>query len=474
MDTGVGSDLYEVEVLEKQDRTVTLRLEVIHPDSNYLSDNLGFALMILLEVVEREAGAPLAAEVSFDDALDPGWLECYARGFIEDARFSVESGSVAAESSQDWIRGRLTVAVTDPAWIAHLRPGAQFDSRAFDAVGDFAACAPIHPGQVDPGAPVPEGFMSVPGALWENCELPAAVRAPAYSASGYRALDLREGTFSAADLADLDGEVVVYQGEYDNALGVGILSLDAESVRIFRVGDGYFGWSSNAPFTGRIGRAELVAGKRLGSRLRLSRLLGYLRPIVRDATVAGDSAIFRIAVPPGNTSLATLNEGQLIGGALQLLLIPLLTGDGVAAELDPSPLSWTVEREVRRLYPAEERQLSEYVDGEMRPAGDTIPPGVAQRLARGFIAKSEVVARPPAAGEVDIDSLTEAQQREWLERPWPELVLRVTPYHAEHLRQLRRPFTPAPLPYLAEAYDWEGAPAEPAKERDFWVARQNY
>lgn len=34
----MGSDLYRVNVAAKQDRTVTLRVEVVHPDSNYISD----------------------------------------------------------------------------------------------------------------------------------------------------------------------------------------------------------------------------------------------------------------------------------------------------------------------------------------------------------------------------------------------------------------------------------------------------
>ena len=66
----MGSDLYRVKVAERQDRTVKLRVEVVHPDANYLSDNESFALMMLREGTEGATAAPLAQEVSFEDTLD--------------------------------------------------------------------------------------------------------------------------------------------------------------------------------------------------------------------------------------------------------------------------------------------------------------------------------------------------------------------------------------------------------------------
>ena len=195
----MGSDLYKVKVVEKQDRTVKLRVEVVHPDSNYLSDGLSFALMVLHEGIPRDTETLLAKEISFDDTLDRGWLELYTRGFIERAETHIESGSSDAQSDKDWIKGTLTITVTDPAWIAHLVPGAEFDSRAFDQASNFEDCSPIHPGQVDPNAKMPEPFISIPGSMWDDSGLPAAVRAPAYSSSGYRAVNLKKGTFSEAE-----------------------------------------------------------------------------------------------------------------------------------------------------------------------------------------------------------------------------------------------------------------------------------
>ena len=89
----MGSDLYRVKVAAKQDRTVTLRVEVVHPDSNYISDNESFALMLLLEGTSGTQGAPLSQEMSFQDSLDRGWVELYTLGFIEKVESKIESGS---------------------------------------------------------------------------------------------------------------------------------------------------------------------------------------------------------------------------------------------------------------------------------------------------------------------------------------------------------------------------------------------
>jgi hypothetical protein len=51
-----------------------------------------------------------------------------------------------------------------------------------------------------------------------------------------------------------------------------------------------------------------------------------------------------------------------------------------------------------------------------------------------------------------------------LERPWPELLLKVTPHHAVYLRHLQEPFDPVPLRSFAAAEPWEGPPVTPATE----------
>jgi hypothetical protein len=458
----VGSDLYTVKVIEKHDRTVTLRVEVINPDQDELSENLSFALMVLREGTDGHPGAPLAMEVSFYDTLDEDWLQLYTRGFIESSRSVTEPGTAGSELERDWTKGSLTITVTDPAWIEHLQPGTEFASRAFEAASDFEDCETIRPGQTDPDAPVPEAFISVPGALWTVDGLPAAVRAPAYSASAYHAPDLRKGTLNAADLTDLDGEVVLYQNSGDDSPDVGILSLDGDSMTIYFVHPGAYGNSGRSPFTGSIGKAELIVGKRLGSRLRLSRILSHVEPVllgvIVDSVADGDAATFSIGVPPGNTRLRTLSEERLVGGALQMMLAPLQAGDEFFPQLAPAPLSWTVEREVRRVFGGEDGQLSEWLGQPVYPYD------MVERLARGFVASAEVVSQTPdRIGDVHaLDTLSEAEQRELLEQPWPQLQLKVTPHHAVYLRHLEEPFDPLPLGGFVAAQPWEGPPATPA------------
>lgn len=420
--------------------------------------------MLLHEGARDTTNATLAQEISFEDTMDRGWLELYTRGFVERSEFQVESGSSEGQTPADWLKGTLTVTVTDPAWIAHLTPGAEFDSRAYDVTSDFNDCAPIRPGQIDPNAPVPEAFIAVPGSLWDDGKLPKVVRVAAYSPSAYRMLSPRKGTLSAADLKDLDGQVVLHQGQYDDSPRIAFLHLDGESVRFFSASDGSHGHSSSSPFEGSIGKAALAPGKRLGTRLRLSRFLGNVKPKVSATRVEADAFVSTISVPPGNTSLDPLADEQLIALGFQLLVAPLLPKDSFADRLlAPSPFSWTVEREVMRLFPAEERQLTSYIDGKSVPVGDSLPDAgsLATRLARGFIAKTEVVSKPDF-GSGELDSLTEAQQRAVLEKPWAELVVKVTPHHAVYAQHLSVAGAPTTLDSVPEAQPWEGAPATPA------------
>ena len=177
--------------------------------------------MVLREGTTAATPAPLAQEISFDDTMDRGWLELSTRGFIERAETKVESGSSEGQTKEDWIKSTLTITVTDPAWVAHLTVGQEFDSHSFDAASDFV---------------------------------------------------------------------------------------------------------------GSIGKAELIPGKRLGSRLKLSRMLGNLEPKVLSAVVAGDSTTFRIAVPPANTSLESLSDDQLIALGFQLVRQPAVPEGRWAAD----------------------------------------------------------------------------------------------------------------------------------------------
>lgn len=461
----MGSDLYRVTVAKKQDRTATLRLEVVHPDSNYFSDNESFALMLLHEGTRDTSNPPLASELSFDDLLDRGFMQKYTRGFVERVEKTIESGSSEGQTKAEWLKGTLAITVTDPVWISHLAVGAAFDSRAYEVAFELDDCPAIRPGQVDPNAKPPPAFIAAPGALWEGSGLPAVVRVAAYSASAYRSPKLRKGTFQAADLKDLDGQVVVYQGEYDQSLQVGTLTLQDETIRIHYASDGGSGGSSTSSFEGSIGLAELIPGKRLGTRLKASSFLRSLKPELRSASIEGDSATFRIALPPGNETFANLSDEQQPSLGFHLLVAPLLPIDRpIPTVFTPSPLSWTLEREVLARFPAEQRQAAQYIDEKMVPIGDSMPgeSDLSVKLARAIVAKTEVVSGAAVpAGE--LDQLDEAGQRTVLSAAWPELVVKVTPTHAVYLQHLSAKFGPLGLPqWIGEAEAWTEAIPAPA------------
>lgn len=115
-------------------------------------------------------------------------------------------------------------------------------------------------------------------------------------------------------------------------------------------------------------------------------------------------------------------------------------------------------------FPAENRQISQYINGQMVPAGDTMPDesSLAERMTAGIVAKAEIVSGAALAAG-DLDALDEAGQRKALSAAWPELVVKVTPVHAAYLEHLKNPFPPSPLPqWFNDPAPWEGEVPTPA------------
>lgn len=463
----MGSDLYSVKVAEKGTHTVSLMIEVIHPDSNYISDNASFALMLLHEGARRADGAPLNEELSFDDVMDRGWVERYARGFIQGVEVSVLSGEAHASDSEQWLKAKVDITVTDPAWIQHLEIDATFESRAFEVAFSFQDHPPIHPGQVDPNAPVPEAFVAIPGALFDVEGVPQVVQAAAFSASSYRSPDLREGKFKADEISDLNGRVVLYQGKWDSSLEVGFVHIAGSSIYLLTVSNGSYGSSSSSQFEGKIGEAELIPGKRLGARLKVSELVSRMDARLTGAVVEGDSVQFTVSVPPGHSDIGRMTDDQLPGAGFIMLIAPLQPVDRFASfdKLAPGKLAWTIETEVVRLFDPQERQKSKYINGEMVPAGDTMPQAfsLATKLANGFIKNAEIVSKPDGEAP-NIDELSFQEQTEFFSKPFPELVLKITVHHEVYLEHLAEPFEPRKLQNFARAEPWEGDIPEPVTE----------
>ncbi|MCY1013679.1 hypothetical protein OV079_50760 [Nannocystis pusilla] len=162
----MGSDLYRVKVVSKKAATAVFDVKVIHPDISTIPEDRSFALMLLREAAKDSL---LAREVATADKTDKTWLKKYASGFIPSVALKCTGNSAK--------RGRLTVTVSDPAWIDHVKPGESFDTAAFQRIDKYDRHPPIlatkgaaEPPGVD-GAALDDGFLWVPREAFGDVRL---------------------------------------------------------------------------------------------------------------------------------------------------------------------------------------------------------------------------------------------------------------------------------------------------------------
>lgn len=132
------SSLYEVVVIQRQESKIQINVEVIHPDSNYINDSPGFALMLLYHNVNNNS--PIKKEVDFDDTLDEVWMKENAYAFIESVDLKMDK-----PNKKGWKKGILDITVTHPAWLEHLKDINYWDSAAFDPTDHYVICEPRLP-----------------------------------------------------------------------------------------------------------------------------------------------------------------------------------------------------------------------------------------------------------------------------------------------------------------------------------------
>lgn len=169
------SALWSATVIARRERRVTLEVCAIHPDSGEFPDSRTFAFRLIYDPayrygpgLVRQATGPLGEVVSleetFDDAFLDSRVDCFiARVTVSDVRnapLDVEAlradidrelsargvrhddGATWSDAWQDlWDAfwddpARLPTAtyeieVTEPRWIAHLAPGARWESAAY-------------------------------------------------------------------------------------------------------------------------------------------------------------------------------------------------------------------------------------------------------------------------------------------------------------------------------------------------------
>ncbi len=146
------SALFKARVEKLDDQTAQIRLFIIHPDQTrfYLVKN--FALQILWDAIDASkarggASIPLAQAISTDRILDSSYVVAHQDDFIASVEYlslknyprTVDFEAMSdKEFDQYWEneaglpQALMEVTVTDPKWIAHLAPGMEWDTTAYD------------------------------------------------------------------------------------------------------------------------------------------------------------------------------------------------------------------------------------------------------------------------------------------------------------------------------------------------------
>ncbi|GAA0726003.1 hypothetical protein GCM10009430_32500 [Aquimarina litoralis] len=145
------SALYSILVKEMENKKIILDIKVIHPDSMVIPASPGFALSIIHSRAERNS--PISEEVSLDLILNKNWMAKYARGFILDVDVEIENypgdemirdyANQYWENVNNWLRGDMTVLVSDSEWLHHLQVGDKWETASFDPTEHYESCDPI-------------------------------------------------------------------------------------------------------------------------------------------------------------------------------------------------------------------------------------------------------------------------------------------------------------------------------------------
>lgn len=441
----MGSDCYRVKVLKKTARAVSLDVRVTYPRLDIPADK-SFALMMLRE--NASGASALADAVGENEMLSEAWQRQYANGFIEsvDVRDLENVPPAAAEDDSNhpywleparWLRGKLDVVVTDPAWIAHLEPGAAWDSRAFRAAEEYDPRAPMRPGDTGGEAPNAgdDGLMWVPTRLWASSGFPsggpAVVQVPAYEPRAYRAKDPKKGTFAAKDLRDLQYRCVhaTERGEQ------GVLVLRGKNIELLRFSDGsggMSGWGHELP--GPVGLLELKPGARRGVRVPYERVLRNLEPCLVSAKVSGRRVELGLEVPPGA-------PGKLVSSATDVLALIVAPLVGSSDLTKASPLTKALRAEMKR------RDVGYF-------------PDLLPEVASGIVERFEVDA--PRANTLDLDAAPQSEVKAFFSAPWPVCKVTAEVFQPAFLEHLAKPLRPTVLDYvrppMKKPAKWSGPP----------------
>ncbi|WP_434426396.1 adenylate/guanylate cyclase domain-containing protein [Nannocystis pusilla] len=394
----MGADLYRVKVVSKRATTAVFDVKVIHPDISTIPEDRSFALMLLREASDHSL---LAREVTTADMKDKAWLKKYASGFIRSVELTATGRSAK--------RGRLTVTVSDPAWLDHVQPGESFDTAAFKRLDKYDKHPPIlltkgaaESPEVD-GAALDGGFLWVPREAFGDVSsvkpLPPFVEVPAYSLSAYEVVDEMSGKLAARRLQAWHGKAVrVMVSGRPQGGALGLLKGSADKFALLSLQG--WGWSK----VEAIGRLRLKPGRR-GTKASYAEVLEGVRTSATLVKKRRDTLELTCRLPPDGRKVPFVSESDV----LALLARPLGFEFFKQGFKTKAPLGDALTRDLR------EQSLG--TDEELYPA-----------VARAYVASFTVegATKPkkkltPAA----LDALTPPAALAALSAAWPTFTLRI-------------------------------------------------
>lgn len=143
------TDLYGIRVLKKAKTTVTFRVFIVYPDSEFIPDTPEFFFQVLLDRAERFyswKGGPLGDTLRLYDWSNEEWLLDECEKYIEKVEYIAERNfpfdpsdfyTFYYERDGKWQdedklpQMDCAVTVSDPRWIEHLEEGMSWGSTAY-------------------------------------------------------------------------------------------------------------------------------------------------------------------------------------------------------------------------------------------------------------------------------------------------------------------------------------------------------
>lgn len=396
----MGSDLYRVKAVSKKGTTAVFDVKVIHPDISTIPEDRSFALMLLREAADDSL---LAREVTIDDMTDKAWVKKYASGFIPSVALTTRGNSAK--------RGRLTITVSEPAWLDHVEPGESFDTAAFQLLDKYDRHPPIlptkgavRPPEVDDSAlDDGDGFLWVPrealGDVRMVKPLPPFVQVPAYSLSAYEIVDDVSGKIAPKRIQAWHGKAVrVIISGRSRGGALGLLKDSADKFALLSLWG--WGWSK----VEAIGRLRLKPGRR-GTKTSYAEVLECVCTSATLVKKRGDTLELTCRLPPDGRKVPFASESDV----LALLARPLGFDASKQGFKTKAPLGDALTRELR------EQGLG--TDEELYPA-------VARAYVASFTVEGATKPKKKLTAEA-LDALTPPAALAALATAWPTFTLRI-------------------------------------------------